>query len=85
VILKHKAAASDKEGAEADTLDAFVALGGNVRARTRVAARVPVTLFEPLKGCCCEGKRQELTTGSSAASNSAATPATAGQERQGVN
>jgi hypothetical protein len=29
VILKHKAAAAGKEGAEADTLDAFVALGGN--------------------------------------------------------
>jgi hypothetical protein len=31
VIAKHKAASSAKRGAEADTLDAFVALGGNVR------------------------------------------------------
>ncbi|KAI8471336.1 MAG: flagellar outer dynein arm light chain 5 [Monoraphidium minutum] len=29
VILKHKAAASETEGAEAGVLDAFVALGGN--------------------------------------------------------
>lgn len=30
--MKHKAASSAKDGAEADTLDAFVALGGNVSA-----------------------------------------------------
>ncbi|KIZ06761.1 Dynein light chain, flagellar outer arm [Monoraphidium neglectum] len=49
VILKHKAAASDKEGAEADTLDAFVALGGNPDRSGKVSTeklRATIKAFE---------------------------------------
>ena len=35
VIIKHKAVSAGRDGVEADTLQAFVALGGNVSTRAR--------------------------------------------------
>lgn len=48
VILKHKAATAKNQD-EADTLDAFVALGGNVSSYCRGVPQMPCT------ACCSRG------------------------------